>query len=238
MKTKMDQMLRDWAARRTLDDAQVRALADRACREPARDVEPEPMAAPGWRLAIAFASVAAVAGLAVAAFHARSAAVAPEQALLSAADIRARTTLYQELGRLFGGAFHSAVLTSAGMQLDVESESAAETPAPLLLRLVVQRREGGSGAWSAVWHVDVLANEQDPVRVGPAHNGSLALWLVRTPDGRFMLDGSGHLPDLPDQLLSILNVIKAGAPAELQSFRQGRDSYRIVGVVHSLEART
>lgn len=234
MKNDLDHTVRAWADRRVPAAGQLRAEIARASREPAGSAEPEPPRA--WRPALAFATAAAAAGIALlATLHHPAPAAVP--ALLSVTDVRGKWALHEELTRLFGDAYRSAVITPGGMDLDVAA-AGEEGPRPgLLVRLVVQRRAAGAAEWSPVWQADVLGGEQDPIRIDAAQGGALALWLLRTPDGRFVVDGSGRLASVPDEHLAILDVVKPCTPAELQSFGRNGERFRIVGEVCPLEER-
>jgi hypothetical protein len=257
---RLDKLLRDWAEDQKLTEAEAQTLAGRVAAGLERergtcDALPRPRVEQrawarmeGW-LAAAAAAAALVAILLVRPWDglpppkvrgpeaAFAAAELPEQQILARARLL-RETEWLFDGRLAWWAEVGAdVERQVKMGLDEEPRAAGPSVA---VRLVVARRDASDGPWTTLWSADVVARNEEVVRLGNCNGGDagrLLLWAYVLPDGMIAVDTDFALGG-PQPVQAVASQVQAErVPAVVQSVTREGIEYRVFQTVAVLNGK-
>lgn len=212
---KLDNLLHDWARSRQADSARVDALTQRVvvdfeqartsgvAAEPVRAVPSGPL----WGMVLA---ACAAVGLVLhwvgdrprlGGSSDRTQGAGSPAALLDSVTKEQRSAkweLLRELNDVYDRRIAWFVETKDRLGLELQSPvddrpPAAETAAPVLVRVVIQSRPRGTGAWSVVRSLDIVTSNEQVVRLSPelVEHTSLSLWVFRLPDGMLHVESQG-----------------------------------------------
>ncbi len=255
---RLDNLLRLWASRYDLDETHARRLANQIIEELGRPSTPE-VAAPEekrhvvprrWKLASAMAAAAALLLVAtVASLLSRwpgaansDVAAVPPVALIRESELSAGTRLFCESEWLFGNDLRWIAESRNGVRMEIRHAAEGTIPgtAPLLIRIVVTKRNDGGTRWEQVQETVVLTRNEQLIELAedPKTANRLTLWGYTLPDGKIALDASIHLSAPIHAAINITNILDPGTPKRVFSLKTGDGEYRIYEVVMPLTQRT
>jgi hypothetical protein len=247
---KLDDRLKEWAARHEASPSTLEKLASRVNVEAVRrryanDTMPASALRLFWgKLGYALTG-AIVAGVVFVVLHhsqpqvGQGEVVMAERLVAPTADqVSSIRHLFAETARLFPQRLRWIAQSNGDMGLGVEEgeqDWTSDTP-PMLVRLVVVSRTGTESAWRPVWSSDVVLRGEDLAEITPNRNAAnkLTLWVYPLQNGRVAVD-TGVVLDKPMKFASRLNsVVKVGEPAEVGMVRRGDTEYRLFQTVEPL----
>lgn len=240
---KLNDLLKEWADRRPPDAERKKRLDERMLRalvaeKYTGDTPPalDTLASVVWNR-LTWAVAGALGAFALLWFLRVPAPVHPEHngvtilARIAPEEIRAQRMLFQETSALFNDRLHWIVQTANDIQLGIQPGNTAFTDAKnlLLIRLVVVKKTGSETHWENVWQGDVLAADQEVIRVGlgPHRQDRLSVWSFPNADGTFTVESRLSL-ERPVQLATESDAVcRPGRPRQIALFITGDAEYRI-----------
>ena len=252
MKTnKLDQQLKEWAARNRPADA---ALKDLEAKVRAALATEPPSAgrrggtrfhgsAPRW-LAVAAALALLLGGgwhfaqQRLAELHAANGNGSAALADFTAEQLAARRDILDEMESLFAGQVRWVRLDDDGLRLGLAEQAmaTARQTQRLVVRTVVVAREQNRKDWRTVWASDVLTRTEEYVEIAPEPSaaGGLEMWVHRLPDGCYVVDAEIAWPEPRLPRTYETRVLSAGKPERiLTQTVEGRE-YRVYQSIEPL----
>jgi hypothetical protein len=256
----LGQLLRDWAERmqssERIEDLRTRILASWQAEQSAGPAERPRASAPAPRWALrrpaawVGTAAAAAAVLAVCVTLAlrpweRGGPTGPEEPLppqfawLERSQLAEKAVLLREMDRLFDHRLEWIGETDGRVLMELRQDAEAPRAAGVAVRLVVVRRQGAGEDWTPVWAIDLVARQEEVVRLTPEtadlpKGAELALWAYPVGGEMIAVDCELSLAELPIDA-SHSGVQPSGVPVAVDSVRQGGVEYRVFQTVAILD---
>ncbi len=183
-----------------------------------------------WRTGTHSASIPAVA---------KTREVPPPAAWLPDDQLRAKAVLLHEMESIYGCQLNWLAETDQRVQFDIEQRVTARDDQVVAVRVVVQRRQLGRTQWELAWEIDVVARNEEVVRLVPETAGmpQLEMWAYALPDGMIALDTDVQL-DGSALVRSVTTVLQPdGRPQEVLTARAANVEFRVYHTVAFLNDR-
>lgn len=249
-KRPLDDLLKDWAARRQPAASELDRLADRVARAvadaPAAAAAAEqPVRAPvSWWPRLALLAAGAAAGFAVALLVRAPAPETPDGVLslvrIAPAQVETRRALFGEMEQLFAGHLRWCSVSGHDVQMGMAETPARGTVSPnTWVRLVVTRRASGATEWQRVWEADILARNQEFVELNPnpGQGNRVAMWVYANEDGTLVVESTVDLQAPVTFVSSTASVSRPGVPVEIATLTTADAEYRVFQTASQLPAR-
>ena len=258
--SKLDNLLKQWASRHSIDETHARGLTSQIAEEltrlgePAVELAGEQRGFRRLRQRLVYAAIATAAVLFLAivtpSFLLRWRPVENNEetivspvASISQSEIEAGARLFCEVEKLFGNQLRWVAENQSEVRLDVHCTSgrAIAEAMPLLIRVVVVKKKSHEGAsWTKVLETNVLARSEELVELVPDSKtaGRFALWGYPLPDGKIAVDASIRLTVPICAAIDVTNILDPGKPKRVFSLRAEDAEYRVYEMVTPLPYRT
>jgi hypothetical protein len=255
----LDLLLRGWADRHAADSGSLDriqgAVRQAMEHEDTLQVAELTVAAPGrWRsraLWPSFAAAAALLAMVSIMLWPTKSPKRPEiagshppqhsgnvQAVITPEQLARDAKLFAELDRMFGRQLRWVAESDGGVELGIEPDEAAAPPAnskPVTIRFTVVKREQGDRDWNVVWTVNLVARDEQLVRLAPeADSPSLMAWAYTLPDGKIACDADLSLGGSEGWHVKASELQSAGDVRELASTAEGGVEYRVYQAIQIL----
>lgn len=246
MNQPIDNLLRDWSARREPGESERRQLEARvlqAARQAIHDGR-QSRAKPAGRqslrqahhllwFAAGIAATLLIAGIWL--FLARTrdplAPLLSEESGLFAGRRGSMARIFRETEQLFGSNLQWVAQSGGDAELGI-TETPAEGEA-LVVRVVVVARPVGTAAWKRLWKADVVARANGILEISPDGNpdNRMALWLHRLEGGAALVESrlTLHAPVAIEAETS--EVLKFGATRKVTRVLHGGVEYLLLQTV-------
>lgn len=236
---KLDELLRDWAAKTQPDEAERENLRAKVCQRlreirvprsrkmstPLRGSQACPQRA---RWAAACAVLLLLAGLTLPQLFRHTPEITAEKAIPETPE---SLVLFEEVSRLFGDQLRWAVETESGLHLNIDEDHARGTSdcgTPLVVETVVLSEDDAAGTWHRLWKARTLTCAEYLVQspVNGQEQGQLLLWALRLPNGHVVVETALSLSDseLSD---SFGDVLAPGETKNVATIRREGRVYRV-----------
>jgi len=258
----LDQLLERWAERRQatkdLDPLRVQitsAWQEEAEQRPDASVSPRaPFVWPRYTmrtrviwfaLGVAAAVIFAVGVSLVRDDNSRNVPVppAPDFVGLQTHQVTEKAKLLREMERLFENRLEWVAETDGRVLLEIRREGPDEgrIPAPigLAVRVVVVRRTPGQSQWNSVWAVDLVARQEQVIRLTPEsgalpEGAELFLWAYAADEQMVAVDSSLSLGGLPVES-TFSGMQQSGIPTVVHATERSGVQYQVFQTVAILD---
>ncbi len=256
----LDNLLKQWASRRTPDEVQLRQLSERILDEINSD-RPAPTDRPAstkqyvdrspWRVSaalrrgtvIAVAASLLIGGFAVLSYMTSKPTqqvTALEIASISGAELHEHATLFHEVERMFADDLRWVASTNTGMQMGIQPVSVGlhANASPMLIRTVVLQRRNTQSPWREILKTDVLTRNEEMVELAQKQDSPnrLMLWAYTLPDAKVVVESKivvdGHMAIDT----SISKVLTPGKPVQVFRLKTKDGECRVFQAVMPLSA--
>jgi hypothetical protein len=255
-----DRILRTWSRRRqsakNLDQLKHRVLANLA-RSPSSNTDNMPSdSQPSTRgrktrwpevLYISAASVALVAAgwfvLTYKNFHSTDDAGPPTLSWFQDDELRKQAKLLREVDSLFENRLAWLAESNGRVSLEVSqiqpSENDRATCSEVAVRVVMLKRDTGTFQWIPIWSANVLARQEEVVRLAPESadlpaGSNMSFWTFVLKDGAIAVDSAFSLKDAAGQS-TYSGLQRSGVPAEVHFLQDRGEEYKIYQTVARLD---
>lgn len=184
----------------------------------------------------------------------------PDYARLSDNQLRNSEVLHSELQELFGHQLTWLAETDERVEVGLndrrttdDSTSSENAAAPVIVRVVIEKRDAEHQDWELAWKVDVVSKSEELVELTPESGGraSVKLWTYAMPDGLFAVDSElaytatqssqrlapEHPPESESFRSEFFNVQQDRLPVETRLTGSDGIQYRVLQTVAFLNSR-
>ncbi len=165
----------------------------------------------------------------------------PEYAWLQKEQIHNKAILFEEMENLFDHKLAWVAETGQklefgldpSVQHDADQGDQIQSRECLAVRIIIEQRQPGNGAWKLVWAMDVTAQDEGLVRVAEPHTGknSLLLWAYRLPDGAISVESEIELAGGNQMHVQAAGLHQNAVPVKVLTALQNGTEYRIFQAV-------
>jgi hypothetical protein len=166
----------------------------------------------------------------------------PQFAWLENSQLADKAALLREMDRVFDDRLQWVIETDGRVLLEVQNSNgnpkrATAHPA-YMVRIVVARQDSHQSPWTPVWAADVVAHQEDLVRLtsesaGMPEGVELALWIYPVDDQVIAVDSDLALTGLPIEL-QFSGLQQPGVPLAVHASTEESVQYQVFQTVARL----
>jgi hypothetical protein len=164
----------------------------------------------------------------------------PSFAWLQQDQLENKSRLLSELERLFDNRLQWVAETSSGVKMGLQEDDVppAENAAPVVVRVVVVRKQAGDASGMPVWAIDVVSRSEQVMRLtGDIADGAqLSLWAYALPDGTIEVDTDFQWDGPIPVRANSSRLQHSGVPVKVHSAREGDVEYEVFQTVSLLDS--
>lgn len=252
-KTRLEALLRHWAARRLPDETELAELGDRILSRWAEESCGPGVQRNGGHASVLrhrivwVASAAALVTVLVAVIGLIGRFMVPGPAPVAEEQVSRETAVWRneiaEFGpsrraematvflateRLFGGHLAWVAETGREVRLGLHEEGGPSADRPLVaIRVWVARRAAASSPWSQVWSVDLVGRSDEFIHIPLDAAGELHLWAFVLPDGMVAVDTDLAVKGAPGAGGVAANLCPPATPVLISSWTEQGVEYGV-----------
>lgn len=156
----------------------------------------------------------------------------PAWAVPAATELAARSTLFDTISSDFPGQLDWIAETDDDIRLGLSPRPLEDRDrdAPVVVRLLIARRETLNDKWRPVWQLDVVTRPGELVHL-PLPQGDVALWIHMLPDGLIAVESEVAVRDLIRSDSAATSIQRPGVPVAVDLRGREGDEYRLYQTV-------
>ena len=168
----------------------------------------------------------------------------PQYAWLQESQLGEKAALLREMQPMFENRLQWIAETDGRVVLQVQQDSGGGAAAPsdaadVVVRVVVVRRGPQSTRWTPVWAVDVVARQEQVVRLTPANadlppGTEFSLWVFAVDDDVIAVDSRLSLAE-HSLRAEFSDVQRPGVPATVYEVQTDGQQYRVFQTIAVLD---